>query len=436
MTGMPAASADRRRLRAALSLATAATLTLTACSSGEQDTGGEPAPAASSVSASPMDLDPFTMDVPALDLALLPGAEVQMISGTDPDYDAAWFAVPGADSWTQAMEDTVQARVDAYTRDASDRDRRLDVQPLLAVVGEDVAGVRILSTRQREDGSVASAQLVWYDAAERRVLQTRDLFSESGFSALRHELASRLQEDPEVNQDRLEAAIREPEAAEHRRVWNGLVFLEDGSVLLEVDQGSLAPESAGVLTARVDAAAVGSWLSEAGRRAQAAAQDPTALQLRTEPSAPAAPAPSSSEASAARPAETPSGSAPTTAPETSSARPSARPGGPGTPSGSASASSSARPSPSQGTGSPSATGSAAPSSGTPAPSSSARPSSSPRPGSATPSSPAPGPSTTSSAAPEPSDGPSPAPSSPTSTEPSPTEGAEPSADAEAPEADA
>lgn len=386
--------ASRRRSRALLSVVAVAVFALTAC--GPKDDAADdssPSPSSSATEATtlpPMDLAPFTMDVPTHDLDMLPGATLRAIKGTDPDYDGAWFAVPHADAWTKAMEAAVLARVDAFSRDATDQDVRLDVQPLLAVVGPTVAAARIVSTQKREDTAVAASRAVWYDAQQGRILDPEDLFSESGWSALRHEIASRLQEDPDMNEDRLDAAVREPDAAENRRVWDGIVFLEDGSLLLEVDQGSLAPEGAGVLTARVSADVLGPWLSDAGRRGQQAARNPQPLVLQPPQTA----APRTSQA-------------PSSAPQTSQA-----------PTSSGAPSSSSRP-----TGSEPAEPSPSESSATPSRSTSPTPSPSPTE-SDSPTSPSP--SRTETESPTPSPSPSPTESeSPTSPNPSPTESESP-----------
>ncbi|WIK81358.1 hypothetical protein [Micrococcus lylae] len=393
--------ASRRRSRALLSVVAVAVFALTAC--GPKDDASDdssPSPSSSATEATtlpPMDLAPFTMDVPTHDLDMLPGATLRAIKGTDPDYDGAWFAVPHADTWTKAMEEAVLARVDAFSRDATDQDVRLDVQPLLAVVGPTVAAARIVSTQKREDTAVAASRVLWYDAQQGRVLDPEDLFSESGWSALRREIASRLQEDPDVNEDRLDAAVREPDAAENRRVWDGIVFLEDGSLLLEVDQGSLAPEGAGVLTARVSADMLGPWLSDAGRRGQQAARNPQPLVLQPPQTA----APRTSQA-------------PTSAPQTSQA-----------PTSSGAPSSSSRP-----TGSESAEPSASESSATPSRSTS--PTTGPSPTeSASPESPDPSPTETDSPtsptpSPTESESPTPSASASTSPDPSPTESESPS----------
>lgn len=445
MTRMPSPAAPRRRARALLSVTAAAVLALTACGPKDEPAESRPSPSSSDAQTlPPMDMAPFTMDVPMHDLGMLPGATLRAISGEDPDYDGAWFSVPHAASWTRAMEDAVQARVDAFTRDATDEDVRLDVQPLLAVVGTSIAATRIVSTQKREDDDVESSQVIWYDAQDRRVLEAQDLFGESGWSALRRELSSRLQEDPDVNEDRLDAAVRDPEAAENRRVWDGIVLLEDGSLLLEVDQGSLAPEDAGVLTARVSPETLAPWLSEAGRRAQEAAQSPAALELGggSSPSAPAAPprpsattpgasqAPETSPGPDASPAPStggaPSSSArpgtPTSAPSESSAQPS-RPESPSPRPSESSAdpsrseSPSPRPSPS-GSESPSPSPSESPS---PSPSESPDPSESPSPSPTTSPSQSPTPTPSPSESPEPSGSPDPSESPEPSESPAPSE---------------
>lgn len=429
------APAPRRRTRALLSVAAVAVLALTACGPKDDSSdGGSPTPSPSASEAKslpPMDMDPFTMDVPMRDLDMVPGATLRAISGKGPDYDGAWFAVPHADAWTAAMQDAVQARVDAFTRDASEQDRRLDVQPLLAVVGRDIAATRIVSTQQRKDGDLAASRVVWYDAKDRRVLGPQDLFSESGWSAVRHELAARLQEDPDVNGSRLDAAVRDPEAAENRRVWDGLVVLEDGSLLLEVDQGSLAPEKAGVLTARVDATTLGPWLSDAGRRAQDAAQHPETLELRPEQTAAPAPtrAPGSSSAPSSERGSSSSTPSSSSRPRPSSTSGSATPSQSRTPSPSRSESStpssSPKPSPTSTKPTPSPSKSPSPSP-SPSESPSPSPSDSPSPSPSESPTPSPSPSDSPSPSPSPSDSPSPSPSDPTTSSPSPTASSAPS----------
>ena len=275
------------RRRAGLGLAAAALLALTAC--GGNDPYGAPAPTAASASElPPMDMAPFTLDIPDLDLALVPGASMSAIEGQSPEFHGAWLEVPGARSWTDAMAADVRAQVEAYQRDTDlSADPSLEVQPRLAVAGQDLAAVRLLSTEKRGTESVSSSQASWYSAREDRVLATSDLFTAEGWTAFRAEVRDRMANDPDIVQERLTSAVEAPDQAENRRIWDAVVLLPDGSALLEVDQAALAPAAAGVLTARIPSETVRPWLSELGRTAQDAARTPAAVRLPQASSSPA-----------------------------------------------------------------------------------------------------------------------------------------------------
>ncbi len=338
------ASPSARRPRAALGLAAVALVALSACARTEP--APEPAPSTASATAlPPMDMAPFTVDVPSLDLDRVPGASIAVLEGTDPDHRGAWLQVPETPAWTEAMAGSVRGQIDAYRRD-TDRgaDPRLEVQPRLAVVGEDIAAARLLSTETRGTDSVSSSHVVWYSAREDRVLETRDLFTDEGWDAFRTEVRQRMQNDPDVVRERLASAVDSPELVENRRIWDAVVLLPDGSVMLEADQASMAPAAAGVLTVRIPRDTAAPWLSDLGDAATDAARTPADLRLpdRSTPS-PSTSAPEPAESSwtpeatgAPVPPRVPVPDPTTTAPSvdpgwdrdpsTSSAPPSSRPG--------------------------------------------------------------------------------------------------------------
>ncbi|MFJ3311637.1 hypothetical protein ACIPJU_02310 [Micrococcus endophyticus] len=338
------ASPSARRARAALGLAAVALVALSACARTEP--APEPAPSTASATAlPPMDMAPFTVDVPSLDLDRVPGASIAVLEGTDPDHRGAWLQVPEATAWTEAMAGSVRGQIDAYRRD-TDRgaDPRLEVQPRLAVVGEDIAAARLLSTETRGTDSVSSSHVVWYSAREDRVLETRDLFTDEGWDAFRTEVRQRMKNDPDVVRERLASAVDSPELVENRRIWDAVVLLPDGSVMLEADQASMAPAAAGVLTVRIPRDTAAPWLSDLGDAATDAARTPADLRLpdRSTPS-PSTSAPEPAESSwtpeatgAPVPPRVPVPDPTTTAPSvdpggdrdpsTSSAPPSSRPG--------------------------------------------------------------------------------------------------------------
>ena len=268
------------RTRAGAGLIMAGLLALTAC--GRDDAEPVPAPSmATATEALPsMDMTPFTLDVPSLGLERVPGASLAVLEGADPEYHAAWLSVPGAPAWTAAMDRTVRDQLAAYERD-TDRaaDPVLDIQPRLAVAGPDAAAARLLATEQRGDRSVSAVQTVWYSAREDRVAATPDLFTNGGWDDFRNEVRERMATDPAIVQDRLTSAVEQPDRVENSRVWDALVFLPDGSALLEVDQAAMAPADAGILTARIPADTVRPWLSEVGLAAQDAARTPGTVRL-------------------------------------------------------------------------------------------------------------------------------------------------------------
>ncbi|MFF5022552.1 hypothetical protein [Micrococcus luteus] len=268
-----------RRGRAALGLAAVALVALSACARTEPQP--EPPPATTAASALPsMDMAPFTVEVPSHDLERVPEASVAVLEGEDPDHHGAWLQVPGAPAWTEAMAEAVRAQIDQYRRDTDpSADPRLEIQPQLAVVAEDIAAARLLATERRGTDSVSTSHVIWYSAREDRVLETADLFTPDGWDAFRAEVRQRMANDPDVIGSRLDSAVNAPEQVENRRVWDAVVFLPDGSLMLEADQASMAPAAAGVLTVRIPRDTATAWLSDLGHVAADAASAPADLRL-------------------------------------------------------------------------------------------------------------------------------------------------------------
>lgn len=384
-----------RRGRAALGLAAVALVALSACARTEPQP--EPAPATTAASALPsMDMAPFTVEVPSHDLERVPEASVAVLEGEDPDHHGAWLQVPGAPAWTEAMAEAVRAQIDQYRRDTDpSADPRLEIQPQLAVVAEDIAAARLLATERRGTDSVSTSHVIWYSAREDRVLETADLFTPDGWDAFRAEVRQRMANDPDVIGSRLDSAVDAPEQVENRRVWDAVVFLPDGSLMLEADQASMAPAAAGVLTVRIPRDTATAWLSDLGHVAADAASAPADLRLP--------------DRSTPTPEEQQPEPAPEPEPETSSWTEEAT----GTPVPPPSApADTAAPTPSASTPVPSST---APSSSAPAPTRSATPSSPSSPPTSS------SPSGTGSGSPTPSTpDPSPTSATPTPTSPSPS----------------
>ena len=264
---------------AALGLAAVALVALSACARTEPQP--EPAPATTAASALPsMDMAPFTVEVPSHDLERVPEASVAVLEGEDPDHHGAWLQVPGAPAWSEAMAGAVRAQIDQYRRDTDpSADPRLEIQPQLAVVAEDIAAARLLATERRGTDSVSTSHVIWYSAREDRVLETADLFTPDGWDAFRAEVRQRMANDPDVIGSRLDSAVDAPEQVENRRVWDAVVFLPDGSLMLEADQASMAPAAAGVLTVRIPRDTATAWLSDLGHVAADAASAPADLRL-------------------------------------------------------------------------------------------------------------------------------------------------------------
>lgn len=389
-----------RRGRAALGLAAVALVALSACARTEPQP--EPAPATTAASALPsMDMAPFTLEVPSHDLERVPEATVAVLEGEDPDHHGAWLQVPGAPAWTEAMAEAVRDQIDQYRRDTDpSADPRLEIQPQLAVVAEDIAAARLLATERRGTDSVSTSHVIWYSAREDRVLETADLFTPDGWDAFRTEVRQRMANDPDVIGSRLDSAVDAPEQVENRRVWDAVVFLPDGSLMLEADQASMAPAAAGVLTVRIPRDTATAWLSDLGHVAADAASAPADLRLP--------------DRSTPTPEEQQPEPAPEPEPETSSWTEEAT----GTPVPPPSApADTAAPTPSASTPVPSST---APSSSAPAPTRSATPSSpTSTPTSSSPSGTGSGSPTPSTPDPTPTSA-TPTPTSPTPTSPSPS----------------
>ncbi|MFI0445732.1 polysaccharide deacetylase family protein [Actinomadura sp. 6N118] len=202
---------------------------------------------------------------------------------------AGYPSIAGAEPLTDALAKAVDAQIRPFKADTRERSTlpggnvpELNVQWSLAAASGDIVGVRLLSDRFLGVSGGLSRQTIWYDGAARAVRPSATLVDgRSGLARLTEAVRARLGTETNPSQVRADP-----------NTFTSIVFNEQGDMVVEFSDYSVAPGAAGRIAAALPHDTYGPLLSEFGRRAHdAAVATPPKLALRssaatTAPSAP------------------------------------------------------------------------------------------------------------------------------------------------------
>jgi len=179
--------------------------------------------------------------------------------------------VPGAESFTDEIQIVVDADIERFTVDTPPVDDgpvpELQVTWDLVAASPEVLGARIQTNElfaTGDDGRVATA---WYDVAADSGYLAPALLADGATQELSSQLRAAAMEDSRVDEDLLDRALTDGDAA-----FDALAFTPDGDLYVEFDQGLVGDEDLGPVALAVDPTGL---LSPLGESARSAATDPS-----------------------------------------------------------------------------------------------------------------------------------------------------------------
>nr|WP_239648776.1 polysaccharide deacetylase family protein [Nocardiopsis chromatogenes] len=181
------------------------------------------------------------------------------------DVEIAYPTVPGAEPFAEELDSIVEEKADDY-RAAVSGAEALDMKGALSAAGPDVLAVRLSLEEKNSDGEHTGSSTYWYDTATAHTAYSTELLDgQKGLDELNKLVEERLEEDG------VEPEALYPIAG----LYDSVGFNPDGDVVVEFDQGQVAPASEGALHAVVPREDAEPLLSDFGRRAQETATQVT-----------------------------------------------------------------------------------------------------------------------------------------------------------------
>jgi peptidoglycan/xylan/chitin deacetylase (PgdA/CDA1 family) len=204
--------------------------------------------------------DRFTVvapeDIPGLVEETVPGDGALPVS-------AAYPSVPGADALSERLSEVIGRQVGDFTA-LNPSATAFGVEWEVTAAADDVLGVRLIRGEEDADGERAGYATHWYDARSGRAAYSTELLAgQEELAALHGLVLARLEEGGEIDPPALQ-----PIAG----LYDSMGFNADGDLVVEFDEGQIAPVGAGRPSAVVPGADAAPLLSDLGARAQEAAR--------------------------------------------------------------------------------------------------------------------------------------------------------------------
>lgn len=253
---------------AKLASVVAASVILTGCT----NVPDEPNPSSSSVSIDPTAVGP--VDFEGLDPTLVAGLGLDGVENQDRREYTNWFVIPQAPDLTQAQATEAKIQTDRFygatpTGSVPEDDSfgSFSITPSFVAISPEILGVRLSSF-----GAGESHRTLWYDLGANNLLAAKDLFrGQAGWQAIRGLASTAVKKTGQANAN-LPAELAEGQL-------QSLSFDTSESLVLEFDSGSVAPDEIGGFAVRLPAAEIKPLLSDAGRKALAAAVSPQRIPM-------------------------------------------------------------------------------------------------------------------------------------------------------------
>ncbi|SJZ61761.1 Peptidoglycan/xylan/chitin deacetylase, PgdA/CDA1 family [Marinactinospora thermotolerans DSM 45154] len=199
--------------------------------------------------------------------------------------EVAYPTVPNAAPLTEHLAAATAQEVDDF-RAANPGAKSIGIDWGVTVAGDDVVGIRLVQDEEDSEGPRTLYSTHWYDAANGRPAYSTQLIAgQEELDALNDIVQENLSASDDVDVSALHPILR---------LYDSMGFNADGDLVVEFDEGQVAPPEDGRVFTVVRKDDVEPLLSDFGRRAQAAATvvTPDFRIERPAPSPSADPAPS------------------------------------------------------------------------------------------------------------------------------------------------
>lgn len=258
----------RTPARAVGAIVTAVVVSLSACATPERT---------SAEAALLSRADDAVLGFAPANAALVPGLEPTVYLDDERGVRAEVPTITTARQLTSAMEVLRERglREAAWAGATS-----VDISYRVIASGPGTVGLMVVPTWQGESGATTRPALVWYDAGSKRVFSSPALIQASQWAQFTDAVGKAA--GRKVNKDRLRAALAEAPAPQGNGPMLG--FDARGDLVAQFAPGVLDDKDFVAITVKADIAAP--WLSELGKRAALAAQNPSVFDGSPHPAGP------------------------------------------------------------------------------------------------------------------------------------------------------
>ncbi|PSK96459.1 peptidoglycan/xylan/chitin deacetylase (PgdA/CDA1 family) [Murinocardiopsis flavida] len=199
----------------------------------------------------------------------------------DVDVDVRYPDVPNAAPFTKRLDELTSQEVDDF-KAANPGAESIAIDYGITAAGDDVLGVRLTSDEKDSEGKRKGSATYWYDAKAGRTAYSTELLSgQKDLAALNKLVKKELKGEDAVDSASIVPILR---------VYDSIGFNPDGDLVVEFDEGQVAPVKSGRVKAIVPKKKAEPLLSKFGARAQDAATVVTP-KFRITKEASAAPSP-------------------------------------------------------------------------------------------------------------------------------------------------
>ncbi|WP_017556917.1 polysaccharide deacetylase family protein [Nocardiopsis baichengensis] len=181
------------------------------------------------------------------------------------DVEIAYPTVPGAEPFAERLDAIAEDEAEDF-REAAPGAESLEVRGALSAAGPDVLAVRLELSEKDSDGERTGYSTYWYDTAEGHTAYSTELLAGQ----------KELEELDGLVKDRLEEDGVEPEALYPiAELYDSVGFNPDGDLVVEFDEGQVAPADEGRVHAVVPGEDAEPLLSDFGAQARTTATQVT-----------------------------------------------------------------------------------------------------------------------------------------------------------------
>ncbi|MBB4930666.1 peptidoglycan/xylan/chitin deacetylase (PgdA/CDA1 family) [Lipingzhangella halophila] len=175
---------------------------------------------------------------------------------------ANYPVIPNADALNERLAEAVDQRVGNFTV-VNPSATGFEADWEISVAADGIVGVRMTWTEEDSQGEHLGYETHWYDAETGRAAYSTELLAGQEQLEALNELVIAQLEGEEISQDALQPVLG---------LYDSIAFNDDGNLVVEFDEGQVAPESEGRVSAVIASTEAAPLLSNFGTHAQEAAR--------------------------------------------------------------------------------------------------------------------------------------------------------------------